>query len=148
MSANFSLETIDYCVMSPAAVASPRYQDTPMEAGDSVYAKPTNTGENRLKRSRLQEYASLRESKLDERNYTCIRVQKGDADHSTKTHKKKKKKNYYARALFCVVIYITVTFIITSALLAYIMWNVTDLKKSCCRDCTSNVNYVVPQQLH
>ena len=141
MSANFSLETIDYCKMSPAAVACPRYEDAPAlggPGGDNIYANPTNTGKDELKRSRLTEYATLRESKLDERHYTRIKVQNEGTDDSEGVHKKK-TKNYFMWALCCVVIYITVTFVITSALLAYTMWNVAELKKACCRDFSSGV---------
>lgn len=139
MSVNFSMETIDYCKMNPAATARPGYQDSHLgEAlSDDNYAKPMST---RKEETRLQNYTSLRKSKIEERNYMQIKVATDDSDRAHL-----KKMSDFMRALCCVVVYVTVTFVITSTLLAYTIWTVSDLRndyKGICTDLGRKVDEI------
>lgn len=136
MSVNLAMETIDYCKMNPAGSARPGCQESnPGEdVGDNHYANLTRTGQEDFKRRRLKDYASLRKSKIDERNYMQIKVQNEATDDSEKAHLK--KTSDFKRALCCVVVYVTVTFVITSTLLAYTVWTVADLRNDYDSYCT------------
>jgi hypothetical protein len=129
---NFPMDTIDYCEMTQAASAQDGYEESNFGDAktDDNYDKPVSTRRD-LGRNQPQEYTTLRESKLDERNYMQMEVQNRapEAPRSAKG-----KKNSVVWPLCCIVLYVTLTFLITSSLLAYTIWNVVDLRNNKC-DC-------------
>ncbi len=115
------METIEYCQMRPAS-ANPDTEDTHRENQEDKhhYENPGKLGKD----SKAGDYARLRQSKMDDQNYTLINVKNRDAERA-----QLKKMNDLVRAMCCVVGYVTFTFVITSGLLAYTIWSVTDLRR-------------------
>lgn len=138
---DLALEKIDYCQMNPSATAEPDNPDTHLEhEDDNDYTNVSKLRKN-LGRSKLLDYASLRRSKMEERQYTNIKTnQNREAQDAEKVQLKKMKMLMHA--MYCVAGYVTVTFLITGALLTYTIWTMADLRydqRECCADLSNSV---------
>lgn len=131
------METVEYCRMSPAATSPPDCLETSsheMDLGqerDGNYASPSKN----TTRETAQGYASLRRSKLDEREYTNIKLQRGNPENED-SKRAPSKNNKLMCALCCIVVFVTVTLVITSTLLAITIWTVYDTRNNSAEYCS------------